>query len=489
MHACFRKIRVTETEKKKSKLDILMQNKKNILKKKEISKEDNDKIELLDKEITLACEDKEWEKLVKVLGSLETNTGCTNNTNVWKEMAKAYPKKSKALPTGVKNVENKVITNPKEKKTVILDHFLDRTQEKPPHEDVKNVLDLENKTFELRLESSKRCKSPPIEMNELETAIKSLKIEKSRDPAGLISDIFREGVIGSDLKLSLLMMFNRMKDDITIPECLRTANVTMLYKKKCKLDLNNWRGIYVTSALRTLLMKIIHNRTYEKVSSSMSDSQIGAQKKKSVRNHIFVLNSIISDVLGSVKKPPIDLCVMDFRQMFDSEELKICLNALFEAGVQDDLFALIYESNKTNVISVKTPSGTTKQGTISNKIMQGDVLGPLLSNNMVDSYVGKEAFKSGNVYLYKNKVPIPPLAMVDDTLGVSLCGYKTKQMSEFLNTRTKLMNLQFGCNKCEKLHIGKKQYKDICPTIPIDSWKKKNYLKTLIVKKKVERCI
>ena len=123
MHACFRKIRVTETEKKKSKLDILMQNKKNILKKKEISKEDNDKIELLDKEITLACEDKEWEKLVKVLGSLETNTGCTNNTNVWKEMAKAYPKKSKALPTGVKNVENKVITNPKEKKTVILDHF------------------------------------------------------------------------------------------------------------------------------------------------------------------------------------------------------------------------------------------------------------------------------------------------------------------------------------------------------------------------------
>ena len=76
-------------------------------------------------------------------------------------------------------------------------------------------------------------------MNELETAIKSLKIEKSRDPAGLISDIFREGVIGSDLKLSLLMMFNRMKDDITIPECLRTANVTMLYKKKCKLDLNN----------------------------------------------------------------------------------------------------------------------------------------------------------------------------------------------------------------------------------------------------------
>ena len=118
---------------------------------------------------------------------------------------------------------------------------------------------------------------------------------------------------------------------------------------------------------------------------------------------------------------------MDYRQMFDMEELKICLNALYEAGVKNDLFALIYEANKHNVISVKTPSGTTKQGIIYNKIMQGDVLGPLLSSNMVDKYIGKEAFKTGNIYLYKNKVPIPPLAMVDDTLGVSLCGYKTNK--------------------------------------------------------------
>ena len=51
--------------------------------------------------------------------------------------------------------------------------------------------------------------------------------------------------------------------------------------------------------------------------------------------------------------------------------------------------------------------------------------------------------------------------MVDDTLGVSLCGYKTRKMSEFLNTRTTLMNLQFGCRKCEKIRIVKKQNEDI----------------------------
>ena len=56
------------------------------------------------------------------------------------------------------------------------------------------------------------------------------------------------------------MMMNRMKDEIMIPDSLRRANITILHKKSCKLDLNNWRGIFVSSVLRTILMKLIHER-------------------------------------------------------------------------------------------------------------------------------------------------------------------------------------------------------------------------------------
>ena len=95
--------------------------------------------------------------------------------------------------------------------------------------------------------------------------------------------------------------------------------------------------------------------------------------------------------------------------------------------------------------------------------MQGDVISPLVSSNMVDSNIGKMALSTGNTYMYKNKVPIPPLAMQDDILGISLCGYKSTLMNKFLNTRTNLMNLQFGSEKCVKMHIGKNHNKDICP--------------------------
>ena len=133
--------------------------------------------------------------------------------------------------------------------------------------------------------------------------------------------------------------------------------------------------------------------------------------------------------------------------MFDCEDAEICLDALYEAGVQNDIFALITEANRENVISVKTPNGRTEKDFIRNKIMQGDVLGPLVSSNMVDRHIGRMAIATGNVYMYKDKVPIPPLAMIDDTLGISVCGVKTQKMNEFFNLRTSLMNLQFGCEK------------------------------------------
>ena len=49
--------------------------------------------------------------------------------------------------------------------------------------------------------------------------------------------------------------------------------------------------------------------------------------------------------MSYVKKDPIDLNVMDFKQMFHAEELSVCLNAMYDANIQDDLLALIYKAN------------------------------------------------------------------------------------------------------------------------------------------------
>ena len=59
--------------------------------------------------------------------------------------------------------------------------------------------------------------------------------------------------------------------------------------------------------------------------------------------------------------------------------------------------------------------------------------------------------------------------MVDDQICVSHCGLDSALATSHLNTQTNLKRLQFGPQKCLKLHVGRKCR--ICPELSIDTWK------------------
>ena len=129
MHANFRKIRKkAENTKVISQIDILINKKRALLKKKHMTPHDMENIENIDIEISKECEEREWEKLQKVVKELDSSE---INTTMWKQMRKSYPKKFKPLPCGVTNIEGKLITNPKEKEKVILEHFTHRMRKRP----------------------------------------------------------------------------------------------------------------------------------------------------------------------------------------------------------------------------------------------------------------------------------------------------------------------------------------------------------------------
>ena len=180
LYACFNKVRVSDDEPEATKIDALMNERKKISKQKTISEVEEDKLDEIEKQITDECSNKEMEKLARVLGKLDTEKGGTNTTNVWKEFRKAYPKKSKPLPTGVKNINGKGITNPKEKKDITLKHFVHRMRKRPKHDEVKEIMTIEDDTFKKRLEKAKQNKSPPFNTDELNLVLKSLKTGKKQ---------------------------------------------------------------------------------------------------------------------------------------------------------------------------------------------------------------------------------------------------------------------------------------------------------------------
>ena len=328
--------------------------------------------------------------------------------------------------------------------------------------------------FELKLALASTNKTSPWTMNQLEFVLKNLKNGKSRDPKGWVNELFKSDIAGEKLKVSMLMMFNKIKEKNCIPDFMRQADIVAIYKKKGdKSDLNNDRGIFLVSIFRSILMKLIYIDTYPTIDKNMSDSQVGARKNKNVRNHSWIVNGVISDVLHSKKKVPIDLQIFDYKQCFDSLWLEECVSDLYDSGVKDDNLALLYNVNSHVKIAVKTPVGKTKRESIFNVITQGDVFGPILCSNQVDTF-GKECLEEEKyVYSYKGSVDIPPLGMVDDLICITECGHKTAMMNSYINFKTNSKKLQFGVSKCKKLHVGSTRFDYKCCELKVDKWSEK----------------
>ena len=120
------------------------------------------------------------------------------------------------------------------------------------------------------------------------------------------------------------------------------ADISTIYKGKGeKTDLKNDRGIFIVSIFRSILMRMLYMDKYSCLDSSISDAQVGGRKGRSVRNHIWVLNAVICDILSKKKKTPIDLQIFDFKECFDSLWLEECMNDVYNGGIQDDKFSLL----------------------------------------------------------------------------------------------------------------------------------------------------
>ena len=482
---CFKKIRIVHNNRKKMSNGNLIKE-HNKLKKEaknteideEVRTQINHRIVEIEEKIAEKISEEYLEEIVetlKTIGGDEQNLNGSGRNKVWELLKNNFPKSKVAVPVGKRDSSGMIVTNHEKLKSLYLNTYKQRLRNRPIKEDFKNIKEQKDELFKIRLKVASSKKSEDWTMDQLENVLKHLKEGKSRDPNGWVRDLFKTEVAGKQLKISLLIMLNKMKSKNYIPDFIRNADVATIYKGKGdKFDLENDRGIFLVSTLRSILMKLIYVDKYNIINENMSDSQVGARRGKNVRNHIWVLNGIISEVLSSKKKPPIDIQIFDYKQCFDSLWMEECLNDLYESGVNDDKLALLHNINNNVKIAVKTPVGRSKREDIFQVITQGDVFSPILCSNQVDTF-GKECLDEGKyTYVYRGEVDIPPLGMVDDLLCITECGPSTSMMNSFINCKTSSKKLMFGVNKCKKLHVGIKDVDFKCQDLMIDKWKEVN---------------
>ena len=120
-------------------------------------------------------------------------------------------------------------------------------------------------------------------------------------------------------------------------------------------------------------------------------------------------------------------------------------------------------------MAAKTPSGLTERQQVNDIVLQGDTWGSIMASVQVDS-IGKHVEEANIGYMYKNKLPISFLGLVDDVIGVSEAGHKAVQMNEIINTKSAEKSLQFGISKCKSMFVGKVRQEFLDNELEIDKW-------------------
>ena len=146
-------------------------------------------------------------------------------------------------------------------------------------------------------------------------------------------------------------------------------------------------------------------------------------------------------------------------------------NELFEAGVDDDKLALLHKINEINHIRVKTSAGLSDAKTVKNIICQGDPWGSIECGVIKDGFRKQSLNPQLEPYQYKDKVPVPLLGMVDDTILISESGYKANRLNAFINAKAAVKRLQFGKDKCHVMYVGKSIPIHKKMDLHVDGWK------------------
>ena len=416
---------------------------------------------------------KSAEIIKEKVSEMKLADGVFSQVGFWKIRQKFCPQ-ARDPPMAKKDENGLLITSPNLLKDLYLRTYKHRLRQRDIKPELMDILFLKTELWESRLDELLLKKSSPWSSDDLDKVLKSLKNNKTRDPVGMINEIFKPGCAGKDLKLALLHLFNGIKANQFIPEYMNLSNITTIFKNsKSKLNMDSERGIFILTSLKRILDKLLYFDNFGDIDKNMSDSNIGARRNRSIKDHLFMIYGIINSVVRG-KEDCVDIQIYDIEKAFDALWLIDCLNDVYDSlplSKRNDKLALLFEANKRNMVAVNTAVGMTERINIPDIVQQGGTWGPGLCSNSVDTLGKKCRDRDENIYYYKKKSKVLIFAMCDDLNGVAKCGLESVALNSFITTQIELKRLRFhvpdknGKSKCHKIHVGRNH--DSCPVLKV----------------------
>ena len=379
-------------EKKKRKSEsrneeILKKNRKEV--KKGIRKEKEEKRRLLKVQLDLIDEylDKEEakrksEEVDRELEKLRQGGLNSNAFWVFKKQIERRIKKEE-LPTAMLNRDGELKTEREDILKIYEDFYKELfVGVEEDTELSKQAREIREMIFEsiARVAEEDKTGVKSITKVKLMECIQGLKNKNTRDSQGWSNNILKSG--GKDVVDSLAILLEDIDETTKIPVEWIIMIILSLHKNKGKKeDMENRRGLFITSTIGKVYEKVLKNNNSEKYEERVSKYQCGGRKEKAPVDHVLTLNAVI-DYNKYIGRETFVLFA-DAYKCFDKLNLKGCINEYYKiVGAREAM--KIYNINKIGRAVIRTPLGETEMIEANEIVRQGTVTGPQLCSNDTD---------------------------------------------------------------------------------------------------------
>ena len=280
------------------------------------------------------------------------------------------------VPTGQEYTETQESQNISETQSVIVNYYSWLFSPKPSDPEAsKHFTDLLEKRQ--LSEEARNSLEGEITVKETYKSMSTLAKGKSPGPDSLPNEFYK--TFAGLLAPTLTKVLNEALDNETLPECMKRGSISLLYKKKDRRDMRNYRPITLLNGDYKILTRVLCWRMKRVMHEIVSPENTGFSPGRFIGEN-SILTKLIQAYLDEEEEPGA-LVFIDMEKAFDRVSWEFMHKALAALGFGPDFRRFIrtlYDATKPQKRRVVVNGHASSYFSLGSGVAQGDPISPLL---------------------------------------------------------------------------------------------------------------
>lgn len=215
-----------------------------------------------------------------------------------------------------------------------------------------------------------------LQRHEIVNAIKELKANSAAGPDNFPAVILKNCAVELSVPLHILWC-NSMREGI-IPQPLKEAKITPIYKGGSRSLPKNYRPVALTSHIIKVFEKVLvkHIVSFLEEGDRMNTGQHGFRGGRSCLSQLLAHHDHVLQALESGNN--LDVVYLDFEKAFDKVDHGVLLHKMRDLGIVGAVGRWIGAFLRDRVQSVAVSGCVSAKSSVKSGVPQGSVLGPIL---------------------------------------------------------------------------------------------------------------